>query len=60
MIESKCELLPIGEVKALLLEHEARIKKFQKRLADSPSIIVAQGYTHLQILTIISTNPSIP
>ena len=45
MIESKCELLPIGEVEALLLEHEARIKKFQKRLADSPSIIVAQGYT---------------
>ena len=44
MIKSKFEPLPIREVKALLLAHEARMKKFQKRFADSPSINVAQGY----------------
>ena len=44
VIESKFEPLPIGEVEALLLVHEARMKKFQKRFADSPLINVAQGY----------------
>lgn len=44
VIKSKFEPLPIGEVEALLLAHEARMKKFQKRFADSPLINVAQGY----------------
>jgi len=44
VIKSKFEPLPIGEVEGLLLAHEARMKKFQKHFADSPSINVAEGY----------------
>ena len=44
VIKSNFEPLPIGEVEMLLLVHEARMKKFQKRLVDSPLINVAQGY----------------
>ena len=44
VIENKFEPLSIGEVEALLLAHEAHMKKFQKRFTDSPSINVAQGY----------------
>ncbi|KAL5153431.1 hypothetical protein HKD37_19G052976 [Glycine soja] len=49
MIESKFEPLLIGEVEALLHTHEARMKKFQKHFADSPSINVAQGSDGLYI-----------
>ena len=52
MIESMFEPLSIGEVEALLLVHEARMKKFQKRFADSPSVNVAQVYNSSSNLTI--------
>ena len=44
VIESKFEPLLIGEVDALLLAHEACMKKIHKCFADSPLINVAQGY----------------
>ena len=52
VIESMFEPLSIGEVEALLLVHEARMKKFQKRFADSPSVNVAQVYNSSSNLTI--------
>jgi len=42
VIESKFDPLPIHEVEALLLAHESRSQKFQKKLLESPSINVAQ------------------
>ena len=44
VIESKSKPLSIGEVKALLLSHETRMKKFHKHFANSPLFNVAQGY----------------
>lgn len=44
VIESKFEPFLIGEVDALLLAHEACMKKIHKCFADSPLINVAQGY----------------
>jgi len=42
VIESKFDPLLIHEVEALLLAHEFRSPKFQKKLLESPSINVAQ------------------
>lgn len=45
VIQSKFETLPIAEVKALLLVHEARLNKFNKQsLFDSPSINYTQEH----------------
>ena len=52
MIESKFEPLSIGEVEVLLLAHEARMKKFQKRLLIHHRLMLLKVTIHLRILTI--------
>ena len=42
VIESKFQLLPIEEVEALLLAHEARLLRFRKHTSESPSIDLTQ------------------
>ena len=52
MIESKFEPLSIGEVEVLLLAHEARMKKFQKRLLIHHRLMLLKVTIHLRILTV--------
>ena len=42
VIESKFQPLPIEEVEALLLAHEARLLKFRRHTSESPSINLTQ------------------